>query len=106
MKRMERLCITLMAVGFLLAASSPAAWAAPERSAVRAEADGVRMPVLSGFWAEVQTAWRQALAALLGASASVQPASSDPSEPASSLDGGPTCQEVGTWAGCAADPNG
>lgn len=106
MKRKGRLCITLVAIGCLVATTSPAAWAAPDHGPIEARADAAWVPALSGLWAEVQTVWRQALGALLGASASGQSAPGEPSGPASSLDGGPTCQEVGTWAGCINDPDG
>jgi len=101
---MPKRFIRLAAAGIILAAITPASWGAPGREPIEASQQGGFLPALSGLWSDLQVVWSKALSVLAGESSS--PRIPAPTEPATSLDGGGTCQEVGTWAGCANDPDG
>jgi hypothetical protein len=101
---MPKLFVRLAAAGILLAAITPASWGAPSREPIEASPQSGFLPVLSGFWSDLQVVWSKALGVVAGESSSTRTPA--PAEPATSLDGGGTCQEVGTWAGCINDPDG
>lgn len=103
---MSKRWIRLAAVGVFLTAITPAAWGAPGRAAIEDSPQSGFLPALSGLWSDLQVVWSKALGVLVGESSSAQSLEPQPAEPITSVDGGGTCEEVGTWAGCAGDPNG